>query len=40
MAAGDTMQVSVYTERPRSGYKELFKKASRCCKEKKIVETI
>lgn len=39
MAAGDTMQVSAYTERPRTGYKELFKKASCCCTEKRISET-
>ena len=40
MAAGDTMQVSTYLERLKGGSKALCKKASRCCKEKRILETL
>ena len=40
MAAGDTMQVSAYIEWLKGESIRLCKKASRCCKEKRILETI
>ncbi len=40
LAAGDTMQVSAYTDWLRGEQKRHCEKASPCCKEKRIWETI